>query len=172
MKSFKQRLQDHGNLIISLEQDLIKLDVPSQPQNPKTEPPACEISENESTLVLHSASDLTNVAVKEDEEKPGVEMMMMMDLSATPESKEDTKEKTLDATLHSTAAKGAAPMYEIKSEEPLFDEMKGELVKVMTESASQHKLKKEIKMVAEENAVSLLQPYKTRLDIHFLTVLT
>lgn len=157
MKSFKQRLQDHGNLIISLERHIIRLDAQSQPENPKTEPPACETSENESKLVLHSASDLPDVAVKEDEEKPGVEMIM--DLSTTPESNDDTKEKILEVTLHPTAdetAKEAATMYEIKSEEPLFDERKEEILKVITESASKHKLKKEIKMEEEEeNAVSL-----------------
>lgn len=149
LKSFKQRLQDHGNLTISL--DLIELDVPTQPENPKTEPPASETSENESKLVLHSESDLP---VKEDEEKPGAEMIM--DLSATPEKNNDTKDRILEATLHSVAdgtAKEAAPMCE-QSEEPLSDEMKGEILSVKTGSASQHKLKKEVKMVEEENAVS------------------
>lgn len=125
-----------------MEQGIIRLDVPSQPENPKTKAPACETSENESKPVLHSASDV------------GVEMIR--DLSAAPETKDDTKERILEATLHSTAdetAKEAAPVYEIKSEEPLFDETKGEILKVMTESASLHKLKKDIKM-EEENAVS------------------
>lgn len=128
------------------------MDVPSQPENLKTEPPACETSENESKLVLLSASDLTDVALKEDEENPGAEMMMM-DLSATPETKDDTKERILEVTLCSTAdetAKEATPMSEMKSEEPLF-EMKGEILKVMT--TSQHKLE-EIKMVEEKKAVS------------------
>lgn len=150
MKSFKQRLQDHGDVIISL--DLIELDVPARPENPKTEPPASETSENESKLVLHSESDLP---VKEDEEKPGAETIM--DLSATPEKNDDTKERILEATLHSVAhetAKEAAPTCEIQSEEPLSEEMKGEILKVKTGSASQHKLKKEVKMEEEENAVS------------------
>lgn len=155
LQSFKQRLQDHGNLIISLERHIIRLDAQSQPENPKTEPPACETSENESKLVLHNASDLPDVAMKEDEEKPGVEMTV--DLSTTPETKDDTKERILEATLHPTAdetAKEAGPMSEIKSEEPLFDERKGETLKVITESASQHTFKKEIKVEEEENAVS------------------
>lgn len=82
---------------------------------------------------------------------------MIKDLSATPETKDDTKERILEATLHSTAdetAKEAAPMREIKSEEPLFDETKGDILKGMTESASLHTLKKDIKMEEEENAVS------------------
>lgn len=152
MKSFKQRLQDHGNLIISLDRDILELDVPTRPENPKTEPPASETSENESKLVLHSESDLP---VKEDEEKPGAEMIM--DLSATPEENDDTKERILEATLHSVVdetAKEATPTCEIQSEEPLSDEMKGEILKVKRESTSQHKLKKEIKMVEEETAVS------------------
>ncbi|CAG02183.1 unnamed protein product, partial [Tetraodon nigroviridis] len=51
------------------------------------------------------------------------------------------------SVLKDETAKEAAPMYEIKSEEPLFDEMK-----VRTESASQLKPKREIEMVKEENA--------------------
>lgn len=151
MKSFKQRLQDHGNLIISLEQGEIKLHVPSQPENPETEPP--ETSDNDSKL--HSASDLPDVAVKDNEEKSGIEIIM--DLSTTPETKDGTKDRILEATLQSSAderAEEAAPMSEIKPKEPLFDEMTGEILKVMTVSVSKHKLKKEIKMVKEENAVS------------------
>lgn len=136
---------------MSLEKGIIKLEVPSQPEDPKTEPPTCETSEN-----------VPDVAAK-DEEKPGVEMIM--DFSATPETEDGTKERISEESLHATAdetAKEAAPMYEIKSEEPLFDEMK-----VRTESASQLKPKREIEMVKEENAVSW--PY---LDTHLLTVLT
>lgn len=146
---------------MSLEKGIIKLEVPPQPEDPETEPPACETSANESKMVLHSASDLPDVAVKDDEEKPGVELIV--DFSATPETKDDTKERISEATLHSTAdeaAEEAAPMCEIKSEEPLFEEMKGNIPKVRTESASLQKPKKEIKMV-EENAVSF--PY---LDTH------
>lgn len=149
LKHFKQRLQDHGNLIISLEQGIIKLDVLSQPENPEAEPSASQTSETESKLVLRSASDLPGEDVKKDEEKPEGEMTT--DLSAPPKTKDDRKESILESTLHSTAdgtAKEAAPL----SEEPLFNEMKGEILKVMTESASQHKDKKDINM--EENAVS------------------
>lgn len=129
------------------------MDVPTRPENPKTDPPASETSENESKLVVHGESDLP---VKEDEENPGAEMIM--DLSATPERNVDTKERMLEATLHLVAdetAKEVAPTCELQSEEPLSDEMKGEILKVKRESTSHHKLKKEIKMVEEENAVSL-----------------
>lgn len=138
-----------------MDRDIIKLEVPSRPENPKTEPPASETSENESKLALHSASDLPDVAVKEDEGKPGAEMIM--DLSANPETKDDPKERISEATLRSVAdetAKEAAPTCEIQSEEPRSDEMKGEILKVTTESASQHQLKKEVRMVEEENEVS------------------
>lgn len=126
------------------------MDVPTGPEHPKTDPPASETSENESKLVVHSESDLP---VKEDEEKPGAEMIM--DMSGTPEKNDDTKERILEATLRDEKAKEAAPTCEIQSEEPLSDEMKGEILKVKTESTSHHKPKKEIKMVEEENAVSL-----------------
>lgn len=166
MKSFKQRLQDHSKLIITLECDFLSFDFPSPPENPKTEPPTCEMTENGSKLVLHRASDLTDVATKEDEEKPGVEMCT--DSGSAPETKDEIKERTAAATLHSAAdgnsdvsigkscdapsspSKEAVSAHEIMAEEPQFGEMNWDIVKVITEPVCQHKLKKREE---EENMV-------------------
>lgn len=143
----------------------MRCNFPSQPKNPKTEPSACETTENESKLVLDGTSDLPDVDMKEDEEKTGAEMIK--DSSTAPE----TKKRILAATLHPTAdetsdinsekrcdapsspAKEAAPMLEITSEEPQFDEINGDILKVITEAVCQHNLKKEIRMMAKENMV-------------------
>lgn len=161
LKSFKQRLQDHGKHIITLKCDFMRCNFPSQPKNPKTEPS----TENESKLVLVGTSPLPDVDMKEDEEKTGAEMIR--DSSTSPE----TKKRILAATLHSTAdetsdissekrcdapsspAKEAAPMLEITSEEPQFDEINGDILKVITEAVFQHNLKKDIRMMAKENMV-------------------
>lgn len=140
LKSFKQRLQDHGKLLIGLEYNFMTFDVPSQPESPKTEPSACETSENQSKL--YSAGDLPDVVVKEG--------------SATPDTKDAVKdissEKGGDAP--SCPVQAAAPMHGTQSEGPKVDDTNGVILKVTTEAVCQHKPKKEIKM-EEENAVSL-----------------
>lgn len=93
----------------------------SQPKNPKTH----ETTENGSKLVLDSTSDLPDVDRKQDEEKPGPEMIR--DSSTAPE----TKKRILAATLHSTA-----------------DETSD-----IRQAVCQHNLKKEIRMMAKENMV-------------------
>lgn len=167
MKSFKQRLQDHGKLKITFEYDLLSFDFLS-PKNLKTEPPTCEMAENESKLVLHSTSDLPDVAMNKEEEKPGVEMGT--DWGSAPGTKDEIKEGISAATLHSTAdetsdistgkrcnapsspSKEAAATHGRMAEEPQGGEMNRDILKVMTETVCQPKLKKEMTM-EEENTV-------------------
>ncbi|XP_029696033.1 uncharacterized protein isoform X5 [Takifugu rubripes] len=165
LKSFKQRLQDHGKLRITFECDLLSFDFPS-PKNPKTEPPTCEMVENDSKLVLHSSSDLPNVAMNEEGEKPGVEMGK--DWGSAPETKDEIKERISAATLHSTAdetsdisiekrcnapsspSEEAAATHGRMAEEPQCGEMNRDILKVITETVCQPKLEKEMTM-EEEN---------------------
>lgn len=102
------------------------------------------MTENESKLVLHSASDLPNVAMNE-EEKPGVEM------DSAPETKDEIKERISAATLHSTAdetsdisiekrcnapsspSKEAAATHGRMAEDPQFGEMNWVILEVMKE---------------------------------------
>ncbi|TWW63591.1 hypothetical protein D4764_03G0005990 [Takifugu flavidus] len=165
LKSFKQRLQDHGKLRITFECDLLSFDFPS-PKNPKTEPPTCEMAENDSKLVLHSSSDLPDVAMNEEGEKPGVEMGT--DWGSAPETKDEIKERISAATLHSTAdetsdisiekrcnapsspSEEAAATHGRMAEEPQCGEMNRDILKVITETVCQPKLEKEMTM-EEEN---------------------
>lgn len=133
----------------------------SQPKNPKTH----ETTENGSKLVLDGTSDLPDVDMKEDEEKPGAEMIR--DSITAPEAKKGIVAATLHSTTDETSdissekrcdashspAKEATPMLEITSEEPQFDEINGDILKVITEAVCQHNLKKEIGMMAKENMV-------------------
>lgn len=139
------------------------------------------MAENESKLVLHSASDLPDVAMNKDEEKPGVEMGT--DWGSAPETKDEIK-RISAATLHSTAdetsdisiekrcnapsspSKEAAATHGRMAEEPQFGEMNRDIQKVITEIVCQPKLKKEMTM-EEENTVRF--GYNS-MNVHIKTV--
>lgn len=133
------------------------------------------MAENESKLVLHSTSDLPDVAMNKEEEKPGVEMGT--DWGSAPE----IKERISAATLHTTAgetsdisiekrcnapsspSKEAAATHGRMAEEPQCGEMNQD--KVITETVGQPQLKKEMTM-EEENTVRF--GYNS-MDIHVKT---
>lgn len=124
------------------------------------------MAENESKLVLQSTSDLPDVAMNKEEEKPGVEMGT--DWGSAHETKDEIKERISAATLHSTAgetsdisiekrcnapsspSKEAAATHGRMAEEPQCGEMNQD--KVITETVGQPQLKKE-KTMKEENTV-------------------